>query len=491
MNKKFIRVLFSMSFLLILGKGLGFVRSAFVASTYGAGFITDIYAFEDSFINEIYAVFSTFLACSFIPKYLSLDEKGKNRLFNLILNAGVVIMLVFTILCMIFTQPILKILVPGYFEIYDISYIVFITRVNLVLLILIFLVNYIMIILQAHEIFIYLTLESLLLNVIVILYLIIIPRYEILGLILCRIIAYILLFIFSLIKLKKVMPLKYKAYFNPKDNDLKDMIKLSLPMLCITILWQLNYVIDKSMASGLESGSVACLNYANTISMIIYNVIGYIVSTYAYPILGKLQNDKEKISSAFKEYLLVLMQLVLPISILTMFFSGYASNLLYGHGNMEQSSVQIISKILILYLPGSIAYCIKNLYAKLFYVKQNTKIVLVLDASGCLVNIGLNLLLVRIIGVYGLALGTSISSIVTVVLQIIFANKKEYTAVNLLDFRKMCFSTVVLIIVGALTSFILYSYIHNNIVQFVFVALVYICVCVVFCLNDLKHIVSK
>ena len=72
MNKKFLSVLFSMSFLLLFGKALGFIRTAMVASTYGAGFVSDIYSFEDSLINAIYAIFSTFLACSFIPKYLSL-----------------------------------------------------------------------------------------------------------------------------------------------------------------------------------------------------------------------------------------------------------------------------------------------------------------------------------------------------------------------------------------------------------------------------------
>lgn len=63
-------------------------------------------------------------------------------------------------------------------------------------------------------------------------------------------------------------------------------------MLGITVLWQINYIIDKSMASGLESGSIANLNYANTIAMIIYNVVGYIISTYAYPTLSKIQNNR-------------------------------------------------------------------------------------------------------------------------------------------------------------------------------------------------------
>ena len=72
--------------------------------------------------------------------------------------------------------------------------------------------------------------------------------------------------------------MKYQLKVSFADQDIVEMIKLSIPMLGITVLWQINYIIDKSMASGLESGSIANLNYANTIAMIIYNVVGYIIS---------------------------------------------------------------------------------------------------------------------------------------------------------------------------------------------------------------------
>lgn len=486
MNKTFLKIFFSMSFLLILGKALGFARTALVASTYGAGFTADIYSFEDSFINEIYAVFSTFLACSFIPRYLLLDDKGKNRLFNLLLNWGCIIILFITGVCFAFTEKILHILVPGYFELYDINQIISITRINLVMLILTFLVNYIMVVLQAHEVFVYLSLESVILNSIVIGYLLVIPEYGIVGLILCRIIAYSLLLLLLLIKLKKVVPLSYKFILTLRDKDLIDMIKLSLPMLGITVLWQLNYIIDKSMASELASGSVACLNYANTISMIIYNVIGYIVTTYAYPTMSKIQFDSNKVQSVFKQYFRLLLQLVLPISILTMFFSGYATQLLYGHGNMSNESIKVISYVLVMYLPGSIAYCIKNLYSKLFYIKQNTNIVLIIDVIGCVVNIILNLTLVKIIGIYGLALATSISYCVTVILQMALANKKTYTNLKIKDLKDNIYSCCALVIIGIITSTIFNKVIFGNIIEFVFVVVVYLGTYILLNYKDLK-----
>lgn len=491
MNKKFLKVLFSMSFLLLLGKGLGFIRTAMVASTYGAGFVSDIYSFEDSFINEIYAIFSTFLACSFIPRYLSLKEEERCKLFNLLLNWGMIIMAFLAVVCFIFTKELLRILVPGYFVIYDISYVIFVTRINFVMLIITFLVNYIMMVLQAHEVFIYLSLESVILNIVVIGYLLTAHQMGVIGLLLCRVFAYLILLALVIYKLKKSTTLKYKLYLDSKNKDLIDMIRLSLPMLGITVLWQLNYVIDKSMASGLESGSIASLNYANTISMIIYNVIGYIVSIYAYPIMSKIQDNSEKVSNTFKEYLLILLQLVLPISIMTMFFSGYACQLLYGHGNMSTNSVMIIAKILVMYLPSSIAYCIKNLYSKLFYIKHNTKIVLGIDIVGCLVNIGLNLILVNVMGVYGLALATTVSYCTTVILQMIIANNKKYTYLQLSDLKYSILSIITLVIFGFITSYVLNHFIHNEIFKFIYVATVYLLICGIFSFNDLKKVISR
>lgn len=491
MNKNFLKIFFSMSFFLILGKILGFVRTALVASTYGAGFISDIYSFEDSFINEIFAIFSTFLACAFIPRYLSLDENGRNRLFNLLLNWGTVIMLFFTVICYVFTKPLLYIFVPGYFELYNIDQIIYVTRINLIMLIITFLVNYILVVLQAHEIFIYLSFESIILNIVVISYLFVIPEQGIVGLLLCRIVAYLLLLILVSVKLKKSIPLSYKFILTIRDKNLIDMVRLSIPMLGITVLWQVNYIIDKSMASELVSGSVACLHYANMISMIIYNVIGYIVSTYAYPTLSKIQSNDTKVKKTFNEYLAILLQLVLPVSILTMFYAGYASELLYGHGNMSNDSVKIIAHILIMYLPGSIAYCIKNLYSKLFYIKQNTKIVLIIDVVGCLVNIVLNLTLVKVMGVYGLALATSISYCSTVILQIIFANRKKYTNLKISDLKSNVVLLFFLISTGYVTSIIFDRLINNSVLSFIYVAVIYIFTYVLCGYKELKKRLNK
>ncbi|GAA6264672.1 murein biosynthesis integral membrane protein MurJ [Ruminococcus sp. f11] len=462
-----------------------------VASTYGAGFVSDIYAFEDSFINEIYTIFSTFLACSFIPKYLSLNENGKNKLFSLLLNWGTIIMVALMCMAFIFTEPLLKILVPGFFNIYDITKIIFVTRINLIMLLLTFWVNYTMTILQAHEIFVYLSLESVILNIIVIIYLLFLSNYGILGLLLCRVFAYLLLLFLIVIRLRHLKTLKYTTTINPFDSDLIEMIKLSLPMLLITILWQVNYIIDKSMASRLSSGSIACLNYANTISMIIYNVVGYIISTYAYPLISKVQDEVDQVKLIFKEYFFILLQLVLPIAILTMFYSDYVSDFLYGRGNMLQESIKIISKVLVLYIPGSVAFCIKNLYSKLFYIKKNTKIVLCLDVLGCIVNIILNLIFIRIFGVYGLALATSFSYVVTVLFQMIFSNRKCYTDIRFKDCGRLAFSVVIIIVVATVSKWIMINYIYRPLPQFVFVGSIYIISCALCSYKDLKKCVSK
>jgi peptidoglycan biosynthesis protein MviN/MurJ (putative lipid II flippase) len=225
-----------MSTLLIIGKGLGFIRTAMVASTYGAGFVSDVYSFEDSFINEVYTIFATFLACSFIPKYLSLEKNDRDRLFSLLLNLGMLLMITLSILCLVFTEPLLRVLVPGYFNIYDIDQVIFATRINLVMLILTFLVNYFMTVLQAYEIFIYLSLESIILNVVVITYLMTLHECGLIGLLVCRMVAYGILLILVVIRLKRIKTVKYLPVFDFTDVNLHNMLKLSMPMLGITVL---------------------------------------------------------------------------------------------------------------------------------------------------------------------------------------------------------------------------------------------------------------
>ena len=135
--------------LVLVSKCLGFVRESFVATIYGAGYISDVYVIEDGLINAIYTVCAGVISTTYIPKILELNKKKKDAFTSNYFNILLSIMILVSIFMIIFSPIILKILVPGFYSMYStdvIHSLIIITRINMVSLILVFIENYLIVI---------------------------------------------------------------------------------------------------------------------------------------------------------------------------------------------------------------------------------------------------------------------------------------------------------------------------------------------------------
>ena len=70
--------------LVLVSKCLGFVRESFVATIYGAGYISDVYVIEDGLINAIYTVCAGVISTTYIPKILELNKKKKDAFTSIV-----------------------------------------------------------------------------------------------------------------------------------------------------------------------------------------------------------------------------------------------------------------------------------------------------------------------------------------------------------------------------------------------------------------------
>lgn len=469
MSKKFLKVFFSMSMLLVVGKLMGFVKSMLIAYRYGAGYVSDVISFEDSLINELYSVFATFLGCTFIPIYLSENQKKRNELANKLLSVGILFITAIIIIAELFTPLLLKILVPGFFDIYEISKIVLATRINLINLYGVFLINYFATLLQANKVYIFLALEGVISSFFVIGYLCFLWQYEIWGMIISRIISSVVIVSILLIVIKMKRVHKFKILIKIKDDRIKVMVKTAFPLLMVSLLYQMNYIVDKSIASGFRSGSIASLNYANLLATALYGVVGYTISTYAYPMMADKSNENKVI---FNKYYDLLCGFVIPIAVTMCFFSKEIVTVVFGRGQITTENIEMISVLLICYLPGIVAYCIKNYLVKLFYIYKDTRLLVFIDTIGIMVNISLNFLLIKRLGIYGLAIATSISYYVSMVLQFVVLNKKGYMGATKKINIRIIFMTVSIILISAVMSFLATMYLKSQILHLVIFVIV-------------------
>ena len=90
--------------LVLVSKCLGFVRESFVATIYGAGYISDVYVIEDGLINAIYTVCAGVISTTYIPKILELNKKKKDAFTSNYFNILLSIMILVSIFMIIFSQ---------------------------------------------------------------------------------------------------------------------------------------------------------------------------------------------------------------------------------------------------------------------------------------------------------------------------------------------------------------------------------------------------
>lgn len=107
-----------------------------------------------------------------------------------------------------------------------------------------------------------------------------------------------------------------------------------------------------------------------------------------------------------------------------MIFSNQVIKLLFGRGAFDIQAINLTSTALFFYSIGMNGIGLRQVLSKTFYSLQDTKTPMVNSTIGIAVNIILNIILSRFMGIGGLALATSISAIFISAMMIITLRKK-------------------------------------------------------------------
>lgn len=482
MGKKLYQIFSGVMVLVVVSKGLGFVRESMIAARYGAGFVSDVYTFEDGLINAIYTVCAGVVSTTFIPKALTMDLTERNRFTVNYMNILLLIMLTITSLMIIFARTVLRLIVPGFFEIYDqelMEHLIFVTRINFLSLIFVYLENFFMVILQANNYFLFSSIQGIILNSTLMLYLSLFYQYEIAGIIAVKLLAHIgnIFILYVFISKKKLV--KFFLYLNIRASEIQEVFKLAVPVLVVNIVSQMNYIIDRSMASSLDSGSMALLSYANTLAALLYSVIGVSLCSIAYTQLSEKQENWNEIQRLFKKYRHILLGILIPCCIVMCINAREICSIAFERGKISDREINIIAKILILYIPSNLALCIRDLYNRLLYINKKTSIPSGINLAGLILNIILNIVFTKIWGIYGLAFATSVVSVLTVTTTVVYCKRfgiftqkgtLRKFAGRLFVSTALCiivhsivqvrniFLNVIVIIVTALIAFVIFNY---------------------------------
>jgi len=260
---------------------------------------------------------------------------------------------------------------------------------------------------------------------------------------------------------------RYHFVLDRRDEYLKKLIYLSLPIIIGVSVNQVNILIDRTLASRIVEGGISALNYANKLNDFVQGLFVISIVTVMYPLISKMAAEKNiaGLKKTLSESISGINLLVVPATVGMMIFAEPIVRMLFGRGAFDEQAVVLTSSALFFYALGIVGYGLREVLSRAFYSLQDTKTPMINATIAVGLNIILNIILSRFMGIGGLALATSISALFCTLLLFISLRKKighfglkEIT----LSFGKIVLASILMAIVAKLANEVLLTQIGAN-----------------------------
>lgn len=410
-------------------KVLGFFRQALIAYRYGSGAGTDTFFIALSAISLFSAILSQTINTTLIPVLSDVEvhegKAGKKEHFNNFLNTMTLVAILLSLLAFLIAPSIMAIVARG-FEGEQFQQAIYMMRLGLPILILSTLVGSFVGYLQTEERFTESALTAIPFNLVYIFFLYFLAgRFSIIALMIAVIVAEAAKLLVVVPSIRK-LGYRYKWKVDLKDKYMQQMAYLVPPVLLSVGIGDLNNMVDRSMASSLVEGSVSSLNYANTLNTIVYGIFIMAILTVVFPILSKEANAKNypALKKIIQTSMNIILLILIPATIGMIILSGPAVKFAFQRGEFGDRAAWMTQTALIAYSVGLVGLGIKTLLARIFYALQDTKTPMINSVYALVSNVLLNLVFVRFLGHNGLALATSLTTIVTAIILLYELRKK-------------------------------------------------------------------
>lgn len=412
----------------LFSKFLGFGRDIVLSYFFGASSISDAYLISLTIPSVIFGFIGAGIVTAYIPMQSRIlsgfgEEAGSEFTSNF---TNIILMLVSIILLvsMVFTEPIVKLFAIG-FSGDTLELTTNFTKISLFGMYFTALIAIFSGYLQIKDNYVVPALIGFPLNIIMIISIIIASQGNYIFLALGTVLATASQF-FIMVPFIKKEKFKYSFLVNLKDDRIIKTLHIATPVVIGTSVNQVNILVDRTIASYLEVGGISALNYANRLNLFIQGLFVTSIITAMYPMISSYAINKnfEGIKKALKESINIITIFVLPITIGGMIFSNEIVKMLFGRGAFDENAIKMTSIALFFYAIGMPGFGFREVLARGFYSIQDTKTPMINATIGVFLNIVLNIILSRFMGIGGLALATSISATCTTILLFISLRKK-------------------------------------------------------------------
>lgn len=413
----------------------GFLREVTIAYKFGTSAEVDAYNMAISIFNIFALVFGTMLTTAYTPLYTqTLNEqgrKGADRVTSNILNILLISAVSLTVLCEIFAPQIAGLIAKGFTDPQKMQMTIDMSRILFPGLALFGLYYFFISVLNAQKKFLIVEFATIFIGLGVIVSAVTLSGiFGAYSLAIGTTLAYLLQFLVLIPSLSKCY--RYTPVLTLRDTQTQKFFRLMAPSLIGVAAAEINSIIDRALASGLPDGSVSALSYAQRINSFATTILMMPIITVMFTKFSECTADKRKddMSTAVRHGIEALTVVCLPVTVLMLAACEDLIRIVYNYGAFGEVGVELTTLSLFYYTLGLLFLAYKTILNRAFYAQKNTKTPMITGLIFIGLNIVFNILLIKPMGVGGLALANSISVTVAAILMYIIYIKM-YGSLNL------------------------------------------------------------
>lgn len=411
----------------IASRFLGVVRDRILAGTFGAGETLDIYYAAFRVPDLVYNLLVLgALSAGFIPVFSSLYAKGESeRAWRLTNNIFNILFVSLAIVCLagIIAAPVFVSLIAPGFSAEAQQTIVSLTRIMFLSPFLLGLSSIVGSVLQARRRFFVYSLSPIFYNLGIIIGAIYLSsRFGVAGLAWGVVIG-------SFVHLAVQLPVffglgfRYRILFQWYDKSVRTVFGMMTARTFGLAVTQVNLMIMTMIASTLPIGSLSVFNLANNLQSFPIGIFGISFAVAVFPLLSAA-TDKEKIIDYFSRAFRQILFFIIPATVLILSLRAQFVRLILGSGKFDWTATLLTIDTLAYFAVSLFAQATLPLLARAFYAQHDSKTPFYAALFSAAANIGLSLWLARPLGVAGLALAFSISSILNFLILFVLLHRR-------------------------------------------------------------------
>jgi putative peptidoglycan lipid II flippase len=436
----------------ITSRILGLARDQVIAFYFGAGDANDAFRVASRLPNLVRDLFAEgAMSAAFVPTFTrQLTLQGRERSWRLassVINALLLVTGAIVVLGIVFAEPLVRLFASEFSEVPGkIELTIYLTRIIFPFLTLVAVAAVLMGMLNSLGHFFIPALSPAMFNVaVIVMSLALIPFSSSLGVQPITIVA-IATLVGGLGQLLIQWPplrregFRYRFVLDFRDEGLHRVLLLMGPGTIGMAATQINVFVNTVLATGEGTGAVSWLDFAFRLMYLPIGLFGVSIATAATPAISRMvaEQDFARIRATLASALGLMFFLNLPATIGLIVLARPIVEVIFEHGSFTAADTMATAAALQLYAIGLVGYSVVRIISPTFYAVGRSRIPVIVSAGSVIVNVILNVALVRVLGYRGLALGTSITAIINASVQL-FLLRRE---IHGLDGSRMAASLV-------------------------------------------------